>query len=164
MSFTFLHDVWVLQIMDVQPNVYHLYCPVPQCGEEMHGMWFAYSGDRDEHGYMCCSKCVTQVVKLSNVPRKKWMRLTRKDIRSFPKTEWRVQMNAHDHFLKRLCAPTSPLTMNTREVKLTMEKRGSLCPQPRLPMPLRGSSFGKCDASCKKRPPNMVWTRRPPLS
>ena len=68
-------------------RVYFLYCPM--CDDKTYSMWFAFSGDEDDHGYICCSMCVTTLVKMSGIRRRdQWSKVILKEYRRYPEHAW----------------------------------------------------------------------------
>ena len=70
-------------------------------------MWFTQQDDHiDDHGYYCCSGCVTQVVKLSGVRRKHWYKLYQpKDYQKYPMISWYESKQRTLHLLRHGAAP-----------------------------------------------------------
>ena len=74
-------------------HVYDLYCPVPGCGDTLQGLWFVNSNATDDHGYICCSKCVSSVARKVGKPKSAWHRFIRSKMRKYPRDAWIVSYN-----------------------------------------------------------------------
>ena len=71
-------------------RVYYLYCPM--CDAKLYSMWFAFSGDEDDHGYLCCSTCVTNLVTMSGIRRSQWHKVILKEYRRYPECSWAMSL------------------------------------------------------------------------
>ena len=86
LQFVFIIRNMTTETRTAVTRTYMLVCP--RCDMDLHGMWFAFSNEIDDHGYLCCSGCVTDVVKLSGIPRLCWISLTSKECRMHPNIDW----------------------------------------------------------------------------
>ena len=79
----------------------HLYTLVcPSCNAELaDGLWFVNDDLPDNHGLVCCTGCITQMVRLSGLPRRRWKRRTRSEYRKYYKHEWDLSLSRTDQLV-----------------------------------------------------------------
>ena len=73
--------------------VYTLRCPVPDCREVMQALYFVNTNQTDDHGYICCCKCISTLARKVKIPVSRWTRFERKRMRKYPRQAWVVSYN-----------------------------------------------------------------------
>lgn len=65
-------------------------------------LWFTCADQHhDEHGYVCCSTCVTDFMKWSGIPRDKWQRLHTPSVwGAYPEESWLPSLKRSSHLKK----------------------------------------------------------------
>ena len=108
---------------------YILRCP--GCGEEMPVSFWFTSADQhdDEHGYVCCSTCISDFTKLSGIPVDRWERFhTPQEWGRYPEKSWGPSLARTSHLQQapvkvKAKAPVEAKATAPVEAKATAHKR-----------------------------------------